>query len=150
MQPVIATCGKCKARQVVTTEVRKVREVLAPLAGVRDRSVAAVYGGTALDRDIAGLRKGVDVVIATPGRLIDLVDRGAVTMAAISILVVDEADRMADMGFFPQVEWLLRRIEGEHQTMLFSATLDTDVDSLVRHYMRDPVRHEVASSRVTV
>ena len=80
----------------------QVRDVLAPLAKVRDRTVAAVYGGTSLDRDVAALRKGVDVVIATPGRLIDLVDRKTVTMADIRILVVDEADRMADMGFSPR------------------------------------------------
>jgi superfamily II DNA/RNA helicase len=128
----------------------QVRDVLAPLAECRQLRVAALYGGTPIEKDLKRLARGIDVVIATPGRLIDLTDRGQVVLADVATVVLDEADRMADMGFFPQVEWLLRRVEGEHQTMLFSATLDGDVDSLVNHYMRDPVRHEVASAQVTV
>jgi superfamily II DNA/RNA helicase len=128
----------------------QVSEVLAPLAGAVGRSVAAVYGGQKMDRQIAAIDAGADLVIATPGRLIDLVDRKAVSLADIALVVLDEADRMVDMGFLPQVEWLLRHIEGEHQTLLFSATLDGAIDHMVRNYLRDPVRHEVASATVTV
>ena len=128
----------------------QVHDVLAPLAAVRGLRIGALYGGTPIERNIKVLRRGLDIVIATPGRLIDLSERGEVSVTQIRTLVLDEADRMADMGFFPQVEWFLRRIEAEHQTMLFSATLDGAVNSLVRHYMRDPIRHEVASSTMTV
>jgi superfamily II DNA/RNA helicase len=135
----------------------QVAEVLEPLGSAVGRRVLAVYGGTDLDQQARRLARGVDVVIATPGRLIDLVDRKAVDLAAIATLVVDEADRLADMGFMPQVEWLLRHMTGEHahssarrQTLLFSATLDSAVDRLVRSYLRDPVYHEVASPQVTV
>ncbi len=123
---------------------------LALLATVRGRSVRAVYGGTDLDRQTTALRRGVDIVVATPGRLIDLIDRGAVSLAEVETVVLDEADRMADMGFLPQVEWVLRHIRGSHQTMLFSATLDGDVDHVVRVHMKDPAFHEVESDRVDV
>jgi superfamily II DNA/RNA helicase len=115
-----------------------------------DRRVAAVYGGARMDRQIAALRTGVDLVIATPGRLIDLVDRGAVFLSDIEIIVLDEADRMVDMGFLPQVEWLLRHVTKAHQTLLFSATLDGAIDHLVRTELHDPVRHEVVSRTITV
>jgi superfamily II DNA/RNA helicase len=123
---------------------------LAPLAEVRDLSVMAVYGGTDLERQANGLRKGVDIVVATPGRLIDLIERKAVSLTDIALVVLDEADRMADMGFLPQVEWVLRHVGTPHQTMLFSATLDGDVDHVVRIHMKDPVFHEVESDRVDV
>ena len=110
----------------------------------------AVYGGADIDRQVAKLRKGVDLVIATPGRLIDLGDRGEVAVDELETLVLDEADRMADMGFMPQVEWVLRRLDQPHQTLLFSATLDGAVDRLVKRYLTDPVFHEVASSTQTV
>ena len=96
------------------------------------------------------VNRGLDVVVATPGRLIDLVDRRAIALSEISTLVVDEADRMADMGFMPQVEWLLRHITGPHQTLLFSATLDATVDRLVKRYLTNPVFHETHSDQVTV
>jgi superfamily II DNA/RNA helicase len=128
----------------------QVAEVLAPLGAATSRRVVVVYGGADIERQIRKLRKGVDVVIATPGRLIDLIERGAVSVADVEVVVLDEADRMADMGFLPQVEWVLRRIEGHHQTMLFSATLDGDVDRVVKRHLRDPVRHEVLSARPTV
>jgi superfamily II DNA/RNA helicase len=82
--------------------------------------------------------------------MIDLIDRKAVSVADVAHVVVDEADRMADMGFLPQVEWLLRQAENKHQTLLFSATLDGVIDSLVRRYQTDPVFHEVESPEVTV
>ncbi|HVC69001.1 MAG TPA: DEAD/DEAH box helicase [Acidimicrobiales bacterium] len=128
----------------------QVAEVLAPLAEATGRRAVVLYGGADIERQIKKLNKGVDVVIATPGRLIDLSDRGEVSVADVEVAVLDEADRMADMGFLPQVDWVLRRIEKPHQTMLFSATLDGDVDRLVRRHLTDPVRHEVASARVTV
>ena len=128
----------------------QVAEVLEPLAESTGRRVVVVYGGADIERQIKKLHKGVDVVIATPGRLIDLTERRAVSVAEVEVVVLDEADRMADMGFLPQVDWVLRRIEGRHQTMLFSATLDGDVDRLVRRHLTDPVRHEVASAMATV
>jgi superfamily II DNA/RNA helicase len=128
----------------------QVHDVLAPLAEAVGLRIAAVYGGADIDRQVARLRKGVEVIIATPGRLIDLGDRGELSVADVEVLVLDEADRMADMGFMPQVEWVLRRLERPHQTLLFSATLDGAVDRLVTRYLTDPVRHEVASSTQTV
>jgi superfamily II DNA/RNA helicase len=123
---------------------------LEPLAAARDRLVEAVYGGTDMDKQIKALDKAIDVVVATPGRLIDLIDRKEIFLDAIEQVVLDEADRMADMGFLPQVEWVLRHVNADHQTMLFSATLDGEVDHLVRVHMKDPVFHEVESDDVTV
>ncbi len=128
----------------------QVHDVLAPLAQKLGLRAVAVYGGADIDRQVAKLRKGADVVIATPGRLIDLGDRGEVAVDGLETLVLDEADRMADMGFMPQVEWVLRRLDQDHQTLLFSATLDGAVDRLVKRYLSDPVFHEVASSTQTV
>ncbi|MGH9116612.1 MAG: DEAD/DEAH box helicase [Acidimicrobiales bacterium] len=124
---------------------RQVFTVLVPLAKAAGRRVVSIYGGTEFDRDLKALRHGVDVVVATPGRLIDLVQRNAAALDGIQVAVVDEADRMNDMGFRPQVEWLLRRCPGRRQTLLFSATLDHDVESLVRGFLRDPVRHEATT-----
>ncbi len=128
----------------------QVAEVLEPLAAAAGHAVTTVYGGTDLDRKAKRLGRGVEVVVATPGRLIDLVDRKAVKLSAVSMLVVDEADRMADMGFLPQVEWLLRHMPTDRQTLLFSATLDSAVDQVVRRHLRDPVLHEVQARQVTV
>jgi superfamily II DNA/RNA helicase len=128
----------------------QVNDVLDPLAKAKGISVAAIYGGAAMDRQIKNLQNGVEVVIATPGRLIDLIDRKEVDLGAVTLVVLDEADRMADMGFLPQVEWLLRKLPKERQTLLFSATLDGEIDSVVRHHLTDPVRHEVVSETRTV
>jgi superfamily II DNA/RNA helicase len=128
----------------------QVYDVLTPLAKKLGLSAVAVYGGADIDRQVSKLRKGVDIVIATPGRLIDLGDRGEVSVEDLETLVLDEADRMADMGFMPQVEWVLRRLEQPHQTLLFSATLDGAVDRLVKRYLTEPVFHEVASATQTV
>jgi superfamily II DNA/RNA helicase len=128
----------------------QVHDVLAPLAKKLGLRAVAVYGGADIDRQVSKLRKGVEIVIATPGRLIDLGDRGEVSVGDLETLVLDEADRMADMGFMPQVEWVLRRLEQPHQTLLFSATLDGAVDRLVKRYLSDPVFHEVASATQTV
>ena len=110
----------------------------------------AVYGGARIDTQIKKLINGVDLVIGTPGRLIDLIQQKELSVADVDHVVIDEADRMADMGFLPQVEWILRHVEGRHQTLLFSATLDGVIGSLVRQYQTDPVFHEVESRQVTV
>lgn len=155
--PVLERIGKAEPKRplaialVPTRELAvQVAEELEPLARSRGVKIAAVYGGANIERQITKLEKGVDFVVATPGRMIDLVEREAVTLVDLTHVIVDEADRMADMGFLPQVEWLLRQAENEHQTLLFSATLDGVVDSLVRRYQTDPVFHEVESPEVTV
>ena len=116
----------------------------------RDVCFIAIYGGADMDKQIRKIEKGAEVAVATPGRMIDLIDRGAVDLSDIETVVIDEADRMADMGFLPQVEWICRHIPGQHQTLLFSATLDGVVQGLIDRYQHDPVRHEVASQTVTV
>jgi superfamily II DNA/RNA helicase len=128
----------------------QVQEVLTPLAESRGLRLSAVYGGAPMDRQVKALKRGVEIVVATPGRLIDLGDRGDISMAEVEMLVLDEADRMVDMGFLPQVEWVLRRLPEKHQTLLFSATLDRDVVHLVQTYVRNPARHEVHSDTPTV
>ncbi len=128
----------------------QVREVLEPLGKTLGLSVAAFYGGVGMDPQVEALQRGLDVLIGTPGRLIDLMERGELSFAAVKVLVLDEADRMADMGFLPQVQKILHRVQGVHQTMLFSATLDRGIDRLVDRYLTDPVSHEVESKEETV
>jgi superfamily II DNA/RNA helicase len=123
---------------------------LQPLGEAMGLAVVTVYGGAPIERQAAQLEKGADVVVATPGRLIDLIERKVASVAELDVVVVDEADRMADMGFLPQVEWILRHTDREHQTLLFSATLDGVVETLVQRYQTDPVYHEVESTGVTV
>lgn len=123
---------------------------LKPAAKALGRVTLAVYGGAPIEKQIASLARGVDLVVATPGRMIDLIERSVVSVAAVEHVVVDEADRMADMGFLPQVEWILRNVESDHQTLLFSATLDGAVDTLIRRYQNSPTRHTVASRKITV
>ena len=147
--------GPARPRGLVLLPTRElavqVHEVLEPLGAALGLAVTAVYGGADIERQVKNLRKGSDVIIATPGRLIDLGDRGEVKVEGLDVLVLDEADRMADMGFMPQVEWVLRRIATRpHQTLLFSATLDGAIDRLVKRYLTDPVFHEVASDTQTV
>jgi superfamily II DNA/RNA helicase len=128
----------------------QVAGVLTPLAEAMGQRLVACYGGTGMDAQLRALADGSDIIVATPGRLIDLCQRGSVDLSSIQITVLDEADRMADMGFMPQVEWLLRHLTARRQTMLFSATLDSDVDRLVRNELSDPVHHEVVSEGQTV
>jgi len=128
----------------------QVCDELKPAAAAVDRSVLAVYGGAPIEKQIARLDSGVDMVVATPGRMIDLIERKAVAVTSVGHVVVDEADRMADMGFLPQVEWILRNVRSDRQTLLFSATLDGAVNSLIRRYQRDPEMHEVAGKEFTV
>ncbi|MDQ1427630.1 MAG: hypothetical protein QOK39_1106 [Acidimicrobiaceae bacterium] len=129
---------------------RQVADVLRPLGEQLGLKLATIYGGTGMDTQIKSIRRPVDVVVATPGRLIDLQQRGELHFDAVEILVLDEADRMADMGFLPPVEWVLRRLPDTHQTMLFSATLDGEVDYLVSHYLTEPVRHDVVEATGTI
>ena len=123
---------------------------LEPLALKRDLMVRAIYGCSPIEKQIEAFKKGVDFVVATPGRLIDLLERGDISVTSVEKIVIDEADRMADMGFMPQVEWILRQVEADHQTLLFSATLDGMVSGLISRYQDDPAMHEVDSREVTV
>lgn len=127
----------------------QVAEEVRPLAQARGRSVATFFGGTNIARDQRCLRRGVDLVIACPGRLADLVRRRDVDLSDVDLVVLDEADRMADMGFLPEVKRLLDRTSPGRQTLLFSATLDGDVDVLVRRYQRTPVRHSLNGTAET-
>lgn len=124
----------------------QIRRELEPLAKAVDRSVIAVYGGTGLDKQIKALRNGVDVLVACPGRLLDLINQRAVYLEEVDIVVVDEADRMADMGFLPDVKKLLDQTSKTRQTVLFSATLDREVQVLTDKYQKDPVTHEVGEA----
>ncbi|MEW6155258.1 MAG: DEAD/DEAH box helicase [Actinomycetota bacterium] len=138
-----------KPRGLVLVPTRElavqVNAVLRPLAKAVGLRVVPVYGGVSMEPQKTAARRGVDIIVATPGRLIDLDRQGFVKLDEVEIAVIDEADRMADMGFLPQVEHLLRRFRDRRpQYMLFSATLDGQVGRLVRSYLNDPVRHEVA------
>ncbi len=128
----------------------QVAEVLGPVAAGCGRSVLAVYGGASREQQIGQLAKGVDVVVATPLRLIDLLKDDEIDLSGAQIVVLDEADRMADDGFTPQVEWILRKCTAPRQTMLFSATLDGDVGHLVQRYMREPVEVAIDAPTDTV
>lgn len=121
----------------------QVAESIQLLAEQRELKVTPVYGGVSIERQIGWISAGTDIVVATPGRLLDLIDRNKISMDAIKTVVIDEADQMADLGFLPQVHDIMRRIEPGYQTMLFSATLDGQVTALVNSYMTDPVFHEV-------
>jgi superfamily II DNA/RNA helicase len=123
----------------------QVQKELAPLARTRGRTVAAVYGGTGYEPQRRALRQGVDILVACPGRLEDLIARRDVGLECVDMVVLDEADRMADMGFLPAVRRILDATRADRQTLLFSATLDGDVDKVVRYYQRDPRRHEVVA-----
>jgi superfamily II DNA/RNA helicase len=119
----------------------QVTEVMALVGAARDVRVASIYGGTPL-RKQAHEARGAQVIVATPGRLQDLVDRRLIDLDAVNVLVLDEADRMLDMGFKPQVDRLVHRLRSERQTMFFSATLHGEVGELARRYTRFPARFE--------
>ena len=105
--------------------------------------IGAIYGGVGYGGQLKALRQGVEILVACPGRLEDLIEQRAVDLAAVEIVVLDEADRMADMGFTPAVRRLLDQTAKKRQTMLYSATLDGDVAQLTRDYQKDPARHEI-------
>ncbi len=125
----------------------QVSEVLEPVANHGGQRILAVYGGSSRQHQVERLGEGVEIVVATPLRLIDLLKAGDISLADVDVVVLDEADRMADDGFTPQVEWVLRHCTGRTQTMLFSATLDGDVGHIIRRYLTDPV--EVAIDLAT-
>src|SRR5487761_2356227 len=116
---------------------------LQTLADPRGLRVACFYGGVGYGPQLKALSRGVDVAVACPGRLGDLLERGSVRLDEVEIVVIDEADRMADMGFLPDVRRILDRTPDGRQTLLFSATLDGDIDVLVKRYQHDPARHEI-------
>jgi ATP-dependent RNA helicase RhlE len=110
----------------------------------------SVVGGESASRQINALKSGVDILIATPGRLNDLIERGSVSLKAIEVLVLDEADRMLDMGFLPQVRRIIRYVPKKRQTMMFTATLSRDVEQLTRELLTNYVRVEASRSATTV
>jgi superfamily II DNA/RNA helicase len=122
---------------------QQVAGVLTPLGRAIGVTTTTVYGGVPIGRQIARLAGGVDIVVATPGRLIDLLERRACTLADVTVTVLDEADHMADLGFLPSVTRILDETPGTGQRLLFSATLDRGVDKLVRLYLTDPAMHAV-------
>ncbi|MFJ1790328.1 DEAD/DEAH box helicase [Kitasatospora griseola] len=125
---------------------QQVTEALAPYAGVLGLRITTVVGGMSITRQSNQVRRGIEVLVATPGRLDDLIQRGDVRLDDVAITVLDEADQMADMGFLPQVVKLLEQVAEGGQRMLFSATLDRNVDRLVNRFLTDPVTHSVDPS----
>ncbi len=118
---------------------------LEPLVAARNHSLVTVYGGASMQAQIDALDAGVELIIATPGRLIDLMERRKARLDDIRVVCLDEADQMADMGFMPQVRKIMAAVPDDHQTYLYSATLDSQVQELVNKYMTNPVSHEVES-----
>ena len=142
--------GRRHPRALILVPTRElaaqIEEVMAPLAAVVGARVTSVYGGVGYGRQVGALRRGADVLVACPGRLTDLVERGSAHLSHVDMVVIDEADRMADMGFLPVVRRLIDRTCASRQTLLFSATLEGAVDKLIRDYQHDPVRHDVAQA----
>ncbi|MFI6183338.1 DEAD/DEAH box helicase [Nonomuraea sp. NPDC051191] len=122
----------------------QVHDALEPLGRGLGLRMKVVVGGMSMGKQIEALRRGVDIVIATPGRLGDLIRQGECSLAQVEVSVLDEADHMCDLGFFPVVTELLAQTAPEGQRLLFSATLDGDVDKLVRRFLKDPITHSVA------
>jgi superfamily II DNA/RNA helicase len=123
----------------------QVQAVLTPLAHALDLTVATIFGGTGQNAQVTALRNRVDIVVACPGRLADLIEQGHCHLGDVEISVLDEADHMADLGFLPVVRRLMEATPAESQRMLFSATLDNAVDVLVRRFLSDPAVHSVDS-----
>jgi superfamily II DNA/RNA helicase len=148
--PLVVDCNRAKPkrpRRLVLVPTRElatqVCSELRLLAGSNGPRIDAIFGGVSQQRQVTALRRGVDIVVACPGRLMDLIDQNQIRLDGIDMVVLDEADRMSDMGFLPEVRKLLDMCPSDRRTILFSATLDGDVDVLVKHYQNDPVRHEV-------
>ncbi|WP_406515960.1 DEAD/DEAH box helicase [Streptomyces sp. NBC_00873] len=125
---------------------QQVTDALTPYATSVNLRLATVVGGMSISKQAGTLRRGAEVLVATPGRLKDLIERGDARLDQVSITVLDEADQMADMGFMPQVVGLLKQVEPDGQRMLFSATLDKNIDRLVKMFLTDPVVHSVDPS----
>ena len=128
----------------------QVKEELDPLLNGKSLTALAIYGGANIEEQIKAIKRGTDIIVATPGRMIDLLEREEISLQSLEMVVLDEADRMADMGFLPQVEWILRRVDRNHQTLLFSATLDGVVNTLIQRYQSNPIMHEVEAKEITV
>ncbi|MDQ3680238.1 MAG: DEAD/DEAH box helicase [Actinomycetota bacterium] len=121
----------------------QVAAVVAPLAQAMGLRITTVYGGVGQGPQVSALRQGIDILVACPGRLEDLIGQGHCRLDAVEVTVLDEADHLADLGFLPAVKRLLDQTPGGGQRLLFSATLDRGVDALVRRYLDDPVTHSV-------
>ena len=127
----------------------QINDVIAPLSRSVNLNSQVVAGGLSYSKQIQALKRGVPIVVATPGRLIDLIQKKHIKLDDIEITVLDEADQMADMGFLPDVKRILDLTKPGGQRMLFSATLDKDVDSLVKKYLKNPVTHSLANEKST-
>ncbi|MFM9611656.1 DEAD/DEAH box helicase [Streptomyces niveiscabiei] len=125
---------------------QQVTDALSPYATAVNLRVATVVGGLSITRQADTLRRGAEVVVASPGRLNDLVERGDCVLDDVRITVLDEADQMTDMGFLPQITKLIQKVRPDGQRMLFSATLDQNIDRLVQRFLTDPVTHSVDPS----
>ena len=139
-----------RPRGLILTPTRElamqVADALDPYASILGLEMKVVCGGTSMTRQIEALKHGVDVLVATPGRLRDLIDRNLCRLDDVSVAVLDEADQMADMGFLPEVTAILDLVPAGGQRMLFSATLEREIDTLVKRYLDSPVTHEVDPS----
>ncbi|MFE9427528.1 DEAD/DEAH box helicase [Kitasatospora sp. NPDC006697] len=129
---------------------QQVTQALTPFADALRLRMASVVGGMSISGQARLLNRGTEIVVATPGRLKDLIQRGDCQLEQVGITVLDEADQMADMGFLPSVTELLEQVAADGQRMLFSATLDRNVDRLVRRFLTDPVTHSVDPSTAAV
>jgi ATP-dependent RNA helicase RhlE len=137
-------------RVVILTPTRElaiqVAEETRKLANHTPLRITAVYGGAKMQQQISRLRRGTDIIVATPGRLMDHMRRGNVHLADVQILVLDEADRMLDMGFLPDIKYIIYRTPSQRQTMLFSATMPPQISALARQFQRDPLRIDINTS----
>ncbi|MEU0421540.1 DEAD/DEAH box helicase, partial [Streptomyces microflavus] len=148
------TTEKKKPRGIILTPTRElamqVADALQPYGDVLGLKMKVVCGGTSMGNQIYALERGVDVLVATPGRLRDIINRGACSLANVQVAVLDEADQMSDLGFLPEVTELLDQIPGGGQRMLFSATMENEIGTLVKRYLSNPVTHEVDSAQGNV
>ncbi|MFE4552283.1 DEAD/DEAH box helicase, partial [Streptomyces sp. NPDC056785] len=145
---------KKKPRAVILTPTRElamqVADALQPYGDVLGLKMKVVCGGTSMGNQIYALERGVDVLVATPGRLRDIINRGACSLENTQIAVLDEADQMSDLGFLPEVTELLDQVPAGGQRMLFSATMENEISTLVKRYLSNPVTHEVDSAQGNV
>ncbi|PWG60656.1 hypothetical protein DF200_01430 [Bifidobacterium catulorum] len=130
--------------------VNQINDVVAMLADARHMKTTTIYGGVRQNRQVNDLRRGADIVVACPGRLQDLINQHRCRLDDVEVVVIDEADEMADMGFLPEVTKLLEQVPEDCQHMLFSATLDNDIDSLVKRFLHEPKVHEIDSATAQV
>ncbi|MFB8268375.1 MULTISPECIES: DEAD/DEAH box helicase [unclassified Streptomyces] len=145
---------KKKPRAVILTPTRElamqVADALQPYGDVLGLKMKVVCGGTSMGNQIYALERGVDVLVATPGRLRDIINRGACSLENVEIAVLDEADQMSDLGFLPEVTELLDQVPADGQRMLFSATMENEISTLVKRYLNNPVTHEVDAAQGAV